>query len=106
MNMKKAISGIALVILAAFVTSDQLNAQGTAVKPALVDKSNLDPQVNTDIMKSMQWRLIGPYRGGRSVSVTGHPTEKMTFYMGTTGGGVWKTTDGGESWKNISDGFF
>ncbi|HTE23186.1 WD40/YVTN/BNR-like repeat-containing protein [Flavitalea sp.] len=106
MKMKKAISGIALVILAALVTTDQLTAQGTAIKSALVNKSNLDPQSNADIMKSMQWRLIGPFRGGRSVSVTGHPTDKMTFYMGTTGGGVWKTTDGGESWKNISDGFF
>jgi photosystem II stability/assembly factor-like uncharacterized protein len=62
--------------------------------------------VNTAVMKSMQWRQIGPFRGGRSVAVAGHPTEKKTFYMGTTGGGVWKTVDGGDSWKNISDGFF
>jgi photosystem II stability/assembly factor-like uncharacterized protein len=64
------------------------------------------PEVSSLVMKSMQWRLIGPYRGGRSVAVAGHPTDKMTFYMGTTGGGVWKTIDGGETWKNVSDGFF
>jgi len=63
-------------------------------------------EVNASVMKSMQWRLIGPYRGGRSVAVAGHPINKMEFYMGATGGGVWKTTDGGRSWKNVSDGYF
>lgn len=64
------------------------------------------PEVNAAVMKSMQWRLIGPFRGGRSVASAGHPVNKQDFYMGTTGGGVWKTTDGGRSWKNVSDGFF
>lgn len=58
------------------------------------------------VMKAMQWRNIGPFRGGRSVSVAGHPTERLVFYMGTTGGGVWKTENGGITWQNISDGFF
>lgn len=53
----------------------------------------------------MEWRLIGPFRGGRSVTVAGHPTQKLTAYMGTTGGGVWKTINGGNSWQNVSDGF-
>ncbi|MEJ7767373.1 MAG: hypothetical protein WKF89_06145 [Chitinophagaceae bacterium] len=60
----------------------------------------------SSFMKAMQYRLIGPHRGGRSVTSAGHPTSNMEFYMGTTGGGVWKTTDAGRSWKNISDGFF
>lgn len=58
------------------------------------------------VMKAMQWRNIGPFRGGRSVSVAGHPTERLVAYMGTTGGGVWKTENGGITWQNISDGFF
>ncbi len=58
------------------------------------------------LLKSLKWRLVGPFRGGRCVAVAGHPTETLTFYMGTTGGGVWKTLDGGLSWQNISDGFF
>ncbi|CCH54235.1 glycosyl hydrolase, BNR repeat-containing protein [Fibrisoma limi BUZ 3] len=62
--------------------------------------------VATSVMKAMQWRLIGPFRGGRSVAVAGHPTERLKFYMSTTGGGVWKTENGGITWQNISDGFF
>lgn len=54
----------------------------------------------------MEWRHIGPFRGGRSCAITGLPNKPETFYMGTTGGGVWKTTDAGKHWENISDGFF
>ena len=56
--------------------------------------------------RALRWRPIGPFRGGRVIAVAGHPTEYATFYMGSTGGGVWKTTDGGTYWENISDGFF
>jgi len=56
--------------------------------------------------ESLQFRCVGPFRGGRSAAVTGVPNDPMTFYMGATGGGVWKTSNGGSSWKNISDGFF
>lgn len=56
--------------------------------------------------KSMKWRNIGPYRGGRSNAVTGVINNPQTYFMGTTGGGLWKTEDMGISWKNISDGFF
>ena len=54
----------------------------------------------------MRYRLIGPYRGGRVTAVTGVPSQPLTFYMGSTGGGVWKTTDAGHTWTNVSDGFF
>src|SRR5918995_3697946 len=58
------------------------------------------------IFKSLKWRSIGPFRGGRSVAGTGVVGDPKTYYMGTTGGGVWKTEDMGISWRNISDGFF
>ncbi len=61
--------------------------------------------INT-VMKAVRWRSIGPFRGGRSVAVAGVPGAPTTYYMGTTGGGLWKTTDSGISWRNISDGFF
>ncbi len=54
----------------------------------------------------MKYRSIGPHRGGRVVAVAGDPVEAATFYFGSTGGGVWKTTDAGLTWRNVSDGFF
>lgn len=59
-----------------------------------------------ELYSSMQYRLIGPFRGGRSAAVTGVPGKPNLFYFGATGGGVWKTEDGGRSWENISDGYF
>jgi len=52
----------------------------------------------------MRYRMIGPERGGRVTAVTGVPAQPYTFYMGSTGGGVWKTTDAGHAWTNVSDG--
>lgn len=69
----------------------------------LITDSNA--QIAEDLFKGLEYRMIGPTRGGRVSTVTGVPGELFTFYMGTTGGGVWKTTDGGLSWQNISDGF-
>jgi photosystem II stability/assembly factor-like uncharacterized protein len=56
------------------------------------------------IWSNMRYRYVGPDRGGRVTSVPGVPSEPNTFYMGSTGGGVWKTTDAGHAWTNISDG--
>ena len=53
-----------------------------------------------------EWRNIGPFRGGRSTASTGITTDNQTYFMGTTGGGLWKTTDAGLSWDNVSDGYF
>jgi len=55
---------------------------------------------------SLEWRNIGPFRGGRSCAVAGVPNKPNLYYFGSTGGGIWKTKDGGRSWENISDGFF
>ena len=63
---------------------------------------------NTDevLLSKLKYRLVGPFRGGRSGAVTGSYTSRTTFYFGGTGGGVWKTQDGGNNWKNISDKYF
>jgi photosystem II stability/assembly factor-like uncharacterized protein len=55
---------------------------------------------------ALKWRCIGPPRGGRVVAVAGDPADPMTFYFGACAGGVWKTVDGGQYWRNVSDGFF
>ncbi len=64
------------------------------------------PGLDAELLKALQWRCIGPHRGGRTVAVAGDPVEPAVFYFGACGGGVWKTWDGGTYWKNVSDGFF
>src|SRR5262249_27241339 len=63
-------------------------------------------QVDPTALKALEWRLVGPFRGGSVIAVPGHPTEYATFYMGSTGGGGWKTTASRTDWENVSDGFF
>ncbi|MCA9738559.1 MAG: glycosyl hydrolase, partial [Gemmatimonadetes bacterium] len=62
--------------------------------------------VDPTYLDLVTWRMVGPTRGGRVLAVAGDPTDDFTYYQGTAGGGVWKTTDGGLNWANISDGFF
>ena len=59
-----------------------------------------------DNLRSLEWREVGPYRGGRSAAVAGIPQDRETYYFGGTGGGVWKTQNGGQSWVNVSDAFY
>jgi photosystem II stability/assembly factor-like uncharacterized protein len=58
------------------------------------------------LLENLEFRLVGPFRGGRVGAVAGDPLDARVFYFGSTGGGVWKTTDGGLYWDNVSDGFF
>lgn len=71
-------------------------------------KKSVEPliTVQDSIFHGLKWRNIGPFRGGRSVASSGVVGEPMTYYNGTVGGGVWKTTDDGITWKNVSDRFF
>ncbi len=62
--------------------------------------------LNEKLFDAVNWRHLGPFRGGRSCTATGVPGKPNLYYMGTTGGGVWKTENGGQSWENISDGYF
>jgi len=68
-------------------------------------KGQKKEQLSPSLYQGMQWRNIGPFRGGRSVAVTGVIQDTQTFYFGGVGGGVFKSTDGGESWNNVTDGF-
>ena len=82
-----------------------LTAQNTTAQSRRSKKQNttkIDPKLH----KSVQYRSIGPFRGGRSAAAVGVPNQSKVFYFGATGGGVWKTTDGGVTYKNISDGYF
>ena len=86
-----ALGGVAAFVLtvAPAFAADPAPSHGAPVNPAL--------------FKALQWRGIGPYRGGRALAVTGVAGAPDTFYFGAVAGGVWKTTDAGNSWKPIFD---
>ncbi len=90
---KSLLSGIGLLLIFSGLCRLPLNAQPT--------EAFAHP-----LYESLEWRCIGPFRGGRSCTVTGVPGQPNRYYFGSTGGGVWKTEDGGQSWENISDGYF
>lgn len=83
-----------------FLASWCLSAQTTS-EPFIASKD-----IDTAYLSAVKWRNIGPYRGGRSAAVTGVSGKPNLFYFGSTGGGVWRTTDAGNTWENISDGYF
>ena len=62
-------------------------------------------QTPPDLAGALRWRNIGPFRGGRVTAVAGIASQPLVYYMGATGGGVWKTDDAGVTWSNVSDGF-
>jgi photosystem II stability/assembly factor-like uncharacterized protein len=61
-------------------------------------------EIPSSFYKKMEWRNIGPYRGGRSLGCTGSPGRPLEYYFGATGGGLWKTIDGGSDWFPVTDG--
>ena len=64
------------------------------------------PSVDAGFLSALEWRFVGPYRGGRVVAVAGDADDPLVFYFGAAHGGVWKTIDAGGNWRNVSDGFF
>ncbi|NQZ78931.1 MAG: glycosyl hydrolase, partial [Ekhidna sp.] len=94
--MKKVLFTLMILGVIALDTEAQRKKKSTPITPAY----------SSDLYEGMQWRSIGPFRGGRSAAVTGVPGKANLFYMGATGGGVWRTMDAGSTWQNISDGFF
>lgn len=93
-NRSRVLPAILLLGLAAFAPAEALL------------QSNVDAVVDPAFFQDVRFRCVGPFRGGRVTAVAGHRRQPHTFYMGATGGGVWKTTDAGHTWRNISDGAF
>lgn len=87
---------ISLLLLISFQTQAQRNKRN----------ANPQPVYDASLYEALEYRLVGPFRGGRSAAVTGVPGQPYLFYFGATGGGVWRTQDGGNTWENISDGYF
>ena len=85
-------------VSASFDRSTPVHAQAAAAQaPAAVDAS---------LLAGLRWRSLGPARGGRSQAVAGSNSRPLEYYFGATGGGLWKTTDGGSTWQPVSDKFF
>lgn len=96
--MKNAFARILFFLLSPMVLFAQKKNETVKVVTSTINESTY--------YKPLIWRNVGPLRGGRSVTSTGVAGNPMVYYMGTTGGGVWKTEDAGISWNNISDGYF
>jgi photosystem II stability/assembly factor-like uncharacterized protein len=97
---------IAALLIALSITPAAQAARSPKPEKASTTPAAVKPQVDPTLFSGLKWREVGPYRGGRVAAVTGLPGDRNTYYFGGTGGGVWKTTDGGRTWKNVSDGFF
>ncbi len=102
--MKKACSLAHLITLV--LNTNSVNMKAIVFLLSLIVGVSAYAQTANEYYKPLKYRLIGPFRGGRSVASTGVVGDPLTYYMSTTGGGLWKTTDAGQRWENISDGFF
>ncbi len=78
-------------------------AAGSRSGPTPTKTTEEKPKTFSDLFQGLQFRNIGPFRGGRVTAVTGVRHDPLTFYFGSTGGGVWKTSDGGSNWESVSD---
>jgi len=102
MDIRSIYKLAAAIFILALIADVDLFAQRKKKSKTTVTTVNYDKSM----YEGLTWRSIGPFRGGRSAAVTGVPGKPTLFYMGATGGGVWRTKDGGSTWENISDGFF
>lgn len=98
--MKKVIL-LLLIALSLFATQSYSQKNKKTAK----DQSEAKKTKEEKKFAALNFRNIGPFRGGRTNAVTGVPGDPMTYYFGGTGGGIWKTDDAGITWNNISDGF-
>jgi photosystem II stability/assembly factor-like uncharacterized protein len=100
LSNRRTVAAIALIAAGAGAGFATVNNKPVAAPAA---PSATVASVNQNIFKALQWRGIGPYRGGRALAVAGIPGDASTFYFGAVAGGVWKTTDGGASWLPLTD---
>jgi photosystem II stability/assembly factor-like uncharacterized protein len=111
---EKAMKSISRILFAFVVTGCLIAAAGSGLgwlsngRVSGQTEGTVGPLngVDPSFLAALEWRFVGPLRGGRSIAVAGDPRDPLVFYFGSTHGGVWKTDDGGTYWRNVSDGFF
>ncbi len=94
--MKYTFTLALIIVSASLFAQKKTPLANTIAQPAPIPASTFN---------AMSWRSIGPWRGGRSIAVAGHVRQPYTYYFGATGGGIWKTENGGNSWLSIADSF-
>jgi photosystem II stability/assembly factor-like uncharacterized protein len=100
MSRKSVVTFVVVALFVAALAWSETSVIAQTRQPAPASAA----QSSADTLKALQWRSIGPFRGGRVTAVAGVASQPMVYYFGATGGGVWKTTDGGINWEPITDG--
>ena len=95
---------LSLLLFFCIAVATSLPAQKKTQTPVTPTPAPAAAEFNAGLYKGLKWRNIGPFRGGRSVAVSGVPGDENTYYAGYTGGGLWKTDDAGLTWRPIADG--
>jgi len=108
MTKKTASFGIVALAAASLIAAAAAGCSRgpTDALPAAAARAAEYPTVDPGYLTALEWRLVGPPRGGRATAVAGDPADPLVFYFGASHGGVWKSEDAGTYWRNISDGFF
>jgi photosystem II stability/assembly factor-like uncharacterized protein len=102
----QVVTALAAAVIAAGSEATFVRAQQpAATAPAQVTQAQTQT-IDPAMFRGLRWRSIGPTRGGRSQAVAGSASRPLEYYFGATGGGLWKTTDGGVTWRPVSDKFF
>ncbi|MBK9980802.1 MAG: hypothetical protein IPP20_23320 [Gemmatimonadetes bacterium] len=100
----RATAALAIVVVPSGASAQRAGRAASTSASSTVPPYNprlySDPTATNKAFKSLRWRLIGPFRGGRVDAVAGDPTKPLVYYMGAVNGGVWKTTNAGISWKH------
>jgi photosystem II stability/assembly factor-like uncharacterized protein len=102
MSPRRLVFGVTFLASAALLVGLALGF----ARPVAAQSADRNVVHDTLLYSALKYRSLGPERGGRVTAVTGIAEQPLTFYMGSTGGGLWKTVDAGINWENISDGFF
>jgi len=96
---------LTLMILLALAGEPAIGQESARALPLAHGTSAVEPLVDEASLQGLRFREVGPYRGGRVTAVDGVPDRPFTYFMGATGGGVWRTDNNGHDWRNVSDGF-